>query len=367
MDVPRPRGAGAGTTSYFAQIGLGELADEGFARIGTRVRPMGERVGGLTARAAARAGARAGHAGRACRSSTRTPAGSACSARRSTARRPTEATLEERLALIGGTSTCHMAVLARSRSSSPGVWGPYCSAMVPGMWLTEGGQSATGALIDHVDPRRTRAAPSSPHEARREGTSVVRPAQRAARRARAQAQRISRPSSRASCTCCPTTTATARPRADPTLRGMVAGLKLSDPMDSLALLYLATMQAIAHGTRHIIDGDERRRATASTRSSPRGGDTKNPVFLREHADATGCRVVLPAEPEAVLLGAAMLGAVAVGRPAAACSPRWRAMNRAAPRHRAGRRRRWRGTTQAKYRVFQRMHDDQLAYRALMRG
>ena len=28
-----------------------------------------------------------------------------------------------------------------------GVWGPYYSAMVPGFWLNEGGQSATGKLV----------------------------------------------------------------------------------------------------------------------------------------------------------------------------------------------------------------------------
>ena len=37
-----------------------------------------------------------------------------------------------------------------------------------------------------------------------------------------------------------------------------------------------------------------------------------PGVNREHADITGCRIVLPHEPEAVLLGAAILGAVAAG-------------------------------------------------------
>ena len=102
------------------------------------------------------------------------------------------------------------------------------------------------------------------------------------------------------------------PRADPTLRGAVSGLVLSATVDDLALQYLAAMQAVAHGTRHIIDAMNRRGYRIDTILAG-GGGTKNPVFLREHADITGCRIVLPREPEAVLLGSAVLGAVAAGR------------------------------------------------------
>src|SRR5207342_624559 len=92
---------------------------------------------------------------------------------------------------------------------------------------------------------------------------------------------------------------------------MVSGLRLTDSVDSLALLYLATIQAIAHGTRHIIEAMNAEGYAIDTIVAC-GGDVKNPVFVREHADATGCRIVLPREPEAVLLGSAMLGAVAAG-------------------------------------------------------
>ncbi|XP_070305216.1 FGGY carbohydrate kinase domain-containing protein-like [Salvelinus sp. IW2-2015] len=54
-----------------------------------------------------------------------------------------------RMALICGTSSCHMAI-SQGPLIVPGVWTPYLSAMVPDLWLNEGGQSATGRLIDHV-------------------------------------------------------------------------------------------------------------------------------------------------------------------------------------------------------------------------
>ncbi len=90
---------------------------------------------------------------------------------------------------------------------------------------------------------------------------------------------------------------------------------------------------------------------------------KSPVFLREHADVTGCRVVLPAEPEAVLLGSAMLGAVAAGDAPSVVSAMG-AMSRAGAMLAPS------GSDVAalhakKHQVFLRMHDDQLAHRALM--
>ena len=145
---------------------------------------------------------------------------------------------------------------------------------------------------------------------------------------------------------------------------MVSGLRLAAGPEDLALLYLATVQAVAYGTRHIVETLNAEGYTIDTILAC-GGGTKNPVFLREHADATGCTVVLPEEPEAVLLGAAMLGAVAGGvQPdvQTAMAAMSRAGSVIAPAADAVRR-----YHDAKYAVFQRMYADQMAYRTLMRA
>jgi ribulose kinase len=232
--------------------------------------------------------------------------------------------------------------------------------MVPGFWLTEGGQSATGALIDHVVDSHARAAELK-EEAERRSTTVL-----ALLNGRLDALS-------SECTfpaalteelhVLPYFHGNRSPRANPTLRGMVSGLKLSDSVDALALLYLATIQAIAHGTRHILE--EMNKAGYRIRTLIAcGGDTKNTVFVREHADITGCRIALPREPEAVLLGSAMMGAVAAGDHPSLVT----AMGAMSAAHQvvepAG------GDVaryhDRKYLVFHRMYEDQVAYGEIMR-
>jgi ribulose kinase len=79
-------------------------------------------------------------------------------------------------------------------------------------------------------------------------------------------------------------------------------------------------------------------------------------------DITGCDLVLPKEPEAVLLGSAILGAVAA-KAYPTILEAMTAMTAVAstiePNTEAA------GYHRRKYQVYHRMYDDQMAYRELM--
>jgi FGGY-family pentulose kinase len=51
--------------------------------------------------------------------------------------------------LIGGTSSCLMR-FSREPHHLESFWGPYRDVILPGWWVVEGGQSATGALLDYI-------------------------------------------------------------------------------------------------------------------------------------------------------------------------------------------------------------------------
>jgi D-ribulokinase len=115
--------------------------------------------------------------------------------------------LQKRLAYIFGTSACSMASTAEP-VFVPGVWGPYYSAMVPGLWLNEGGQSAAGAALDHLvtlHPAATEVAGL----AKDENISVVEWLDRQATRASSSASDSVRLPM--ACTSSPSSSATARP------------------------------------------------------------------------------------------------------------------------------------------------------------
>ncbi|WKZ94867.1 FGGY-family carbohydrate kinase (plasmid) [Chimaeribacter arupi] len=208
------------------------------------------------------------------------------------------------LALISGTSNCHM-LANREKVMTPGVWGPYWSAMLPGWWLTEGGQSAAGALVDWTLHQQG----GSVHLTEQAAAQQCHPVELVNRWVAQLEQREPFPTRHLHVLA--DHHGNRSPRAQPDARGSVSGLTLERGEPALARLYLATLQAIAYGTRHIMEV-----MAASghrvTRLVMCGGATRNPLWLREYADITGCDIQLVSDDDPVTLGAAITGAAAGG-------------------------------------------------------
>lgn len=294
------RNAGGWDAGYFRDIGLGALADDGFARIGTDIVDAGTPLGdGLTPDAAADMGLPVG-----------TPVGAglidAHAGGIGTVGAP-GAKPEDRMAYVFGTSSCTMTT-TRDPVFVPGVWGPYHSAMVPGMWLNEGGQSAAGAAIAQL-LRHHPASAGAAAAARAAGLSLPDWLAHRAETAGAAPAQILRRADRLHVV--PEFLGNRAPFADPMTRAVVAGLGMDDSIDSLVDLYLAGLTGLAYGLRQIIETQARAGAQIQSMVIS-GGAGRSDLVRQTLADATGLPVEVPGTDEPVLLGAAMLGAVAAG-------------------------------------------------------
>ena len=288
---------------YFRAVGLGSLADEGFARIGTEVVSPGTPLGGLTAASAADLGLVAGvtvgaalidaHAGGLGTLGVRLP--------------DADADPTRRLAYIFGTSACSM-ISTRTATPVPGVWGPYYDAMLPGLWLNEGGQSAAGAALDHL-VHLHRDAPLIALEAAAGGKSLI---AHVASHAVGLAPTLSDLVRVAGeIIVVPEFLGNRSPFAEPEARAVISGLGFDRGLDSLAALYLAGLAGIGYGLRQLLDRAKDRGIVISTIIAS-GGAAQSPLACQMLADSTGITVALPDEPEPVLLGASMLAAIACG-------------------------------------------------------
>ncbi len=200
------------------------------------------------------------------------------------------------IGLIAGTSTCHMALSSSPREVA-GIWGPYYGAVAPGLWLNEGGQSASGALLDHILAwhAKGRELGEDAH-----GKILAHIDKLRAETGKSFAERLH---------VLPDFHGNRSPLADPHAVGVISGLTLDSSLDSLAALYFRTAVAIALGTRHILDALNAKGYTIDHMHIA-GGHTKNPLLMELYADTTGCNLVAPAEEDAVLLGTAIVAASA---------------------------------------------------------
>ncbi|HEU0146933.1 MAG TPA: FGGY-family carbohydrate kinase [Bradyrhizobium sp.] len=293
------------SASYFERIGLEDFAAENYARIGTEIVAPGTPLGaGLSPAAAQELGLVAGTAVGAALIDAHAGGVGAIGGRASDGG---ETDVCDRLAYIMGTSACIMATTLEP-SFVPGVWGPYYQGMVPGFWLNEGGQSAAGAAIDHL-LRSHPAFPEASAAARGEGLDVIEYLER----------RIMAGVTHAGVAALlardlhilPEFLGNRSPYADPASRAVIAGLDLDSDIGALERLFVAGLCGLAYGLADVIDAF----AANNVRSRVvvmAGGASRSPLVRQIIADTTGLTVALPRTQEPVLLGAAMLGAVASG-------------------------------------------------------
>ncbi|WP_018633791.1 FGGY-family carbohydrate kinase [Neomegalonema perideroedes] len=181
-------------------------------------------------------------------------------------------------ALIAGTSNC---VMAQGAPLGPALWGPYPGAILPDESVTEGGQSATGALLEAI--RRQYPQPQD------HGRILERVARR--------------PEPGRGLHILPDLKGNRTPFADPLMRGVAHGLTLERDEDALDALYWRAAVGIALGARQVVA----HMGLAPRRLAMAGGQARAETMRQLYADALGVEIHWQPE-DAVLRGAAIAAA-----------------------------------------------------------
>lgn len=213
-----------------------------------------------------------------------------------------------RLAVVAGTSSCHIA-MSPNPIFVPGVWGPYRDTIFPGCWMAEGGQSATGQLLKHVlESHPTFKQASASADGR--GMNIfeflnTRLTELAAERELPCVADLARYfffygdlfGNRS-------------PLADSKMTGSLVGLSSDTSIDGLAIHYYGALEFIALQTKQIVDSmnDSGHQINLIFMS---GSQCQNDVLVNLIASACNMPVVIPRYIHAAVChGAAMLGAKA---------------------------------------------------------
>jgi FGGY-family pentulose kinase len=199
------------------------------------------------------------------------------------------------LAMIMGSSTCHLAMSAQGLFGS-GMLGCYPDAVVEGLYTLEGGQTATGSILNWY---RQHFAGNEAAEAERTGRNVYE---------LLDARAAAVPPGCEGLICLDYWQGNRCPIKDPRARGTLWGLTLSH---GAGHVFRSIYEATAFGTRHILE-DVQQHGLSIRRIFAGGGGAKSRLWLQIHADVLGLPIHLPRDSEACALGSAMLAAVRSG-------------------------------------------------------
>lgn len=197
--------------------------------------------------------------------------------------------LESRLAIIAGTSSCHIA-LTKEAVERNGVWGPYKDVLLPGFSCLEGGQSFTGKAVEifllHHPYYYTLGL---------KGVALFEKLDQLVANLGADAVCKTK-----NVHILPDVHGNRCPLADPEVNGSWIGISTYDE-ESFVILYLSLLLAISFSTRDIIEAMKQ----PITELYISGGLSSNQVWLQILADVTKSTVFTGRCDEPVLLGSAI--------------------------------------------------------------
>lgn len=147
--------------------------------------------------------------------------------------------------IVAGTSACHM-LNSKKPIFVQGVWGPYYNAMIPNMWLNEGGQSAFGSLIDYNIKK---------HPYYNKLIKDIKNNKNIYEILNKEVDKLKKenPYSIKDIHILDYHYGNRSPIASSKERGMEIGLNMSDDIVSMAKIYWTTIDSVCFGTKNIID------------------------------------------------------------------------------------------------------------------
>lgn len=199
------------------------------------------------------------------------------------------------LGVVMGSSNV-LSALSTEELHFPGVFGSFPNAVIPGLNLVEGGQVSTGSVLSWF--KRNFGAGAAADAAER-GISVYQLLDEEAAQAPPGAEGL---------IVLDYFQGNRTPHTDSAARGAIWGLSLQS---GRAQVFRALMEGIAYGMEDILQ-TFRGHGFAVERIIASGGATHSPLFMQIYADVIGQSLLVTREPEASLLGSAIVAAVGAG-------------------------------------------------------